>query len=93
MVAFKTDVKEIVKEEIPTARFWLMLKMKFGWNKRWDIYTSHLEKSLLNEMVGDDIMAKKVMVKSVIEKVEKSAWNTMPPEFLKSIKVDRLLRH
>lgn len=87
-----------IKEEIPTTRFWLMTKLKLGWNKRWDIYISGLEKNLAENMIcdlsGDEASrAKKAMVRTILEKLERSAWATMPPEFLKSMKVDRVLRH
>jgi len=93
MVAFKEDVKEIIKEEIPTARFWLMLKMKMNWDRKWEIYTSQLEKSLVASMVGDasEATLKKDMAKKVIEKIQRSAWATMPASFLASMKVERVI--
>lgn len=87
-----------LKEEVPTARFWLMLKLRLGWNKRYDKYTSDL-KDRLKEMMTIDLRgtdadkAKSAMARHIVEKLERSAWRTLPSEFLRDMKIPRILRH
>jgi hypothetical protein len=85
-----------VKEEVPTARFWLMTKMKLGWEKKWEIYTKDLRKRIMDSIVegpGESLSEtqKKQIATNIIEKVERSAWATMPAPFLASMKVERVL--
>lgn len=93
------------KEEIPTTRFWLMLKFlnPTFWDSRWDRYIADLTEKLTNSMelvyIGGDKpntvkanMEIKNAVHNIITKLEKSAWYTMPTEFLKRLKIPRNIR-
>lgn len=85
-----------IKEEVPTARFWLMTKLRLGWDKRWDLYISTLKKSLMASMVSElpsseAEKAKKEAADLMITKLERSAWATMPAAFLSSLKVERVI--
>lgn len=88
-----------IKEEIPTTRFWLMTKFRMGWDKRWTLYENDLREKLMNMMTvpglsgADAVKAKRNMANHMIEKVEKSAYRTMPSEFLKQLGIPRVLRH
>ena len=89
-----------IKEEIPTARFWLMTKLRFGWEKRYSQYVSDLETFLISVMTvsnnnGNDTESKqliKTMALQIVAKIEKSAWRTMPSEFLRQLDIPRVLR-
>jgi len=88
-----------IKEEIPTARFWLMTKLRLGWDTKWKIYINNLREELIGLMTVSDIgktdpvKAKIAMANHIIGKLENSAWRTMPSEFLKQLKIPRILRH
>lgn len=86
------------KEEVPTARFWLMLKLRLGWNTRYDKYISGLKERLISMMTVDlrgmdGERAKAQMARHITEKLERSAWRTIPSEFLRDLKIPRVLRH
>ena len=88
-----------LKEEIPTTRFWLMTKLRLGWDKKWDVYINGLRERLIEMMTVPGISgidagkAKNDMANHIIEKLENSAWRTMPSEFLKQLGIPRVLRH
>jgi len=92
------DSSFIIKEEIPTARFWLMTKLRLGMDRRWEVYLKELKERLISIMITPSITgkeadkAKKVMALHIMEKIENSAWRTMPSDFLKQIGVPRVLR-
>jgi hypothetical protein len=88
-----------LKEEIPTTRWWLMLKLKLGMDRRWEQYLKELRENLIAQMkvtgIGGDEAnkAKGNMATHIITKLEKSAWATMPAEFLKQLGIPRVIRH
>jgi len=88
-----------IKEEIPTTRWWLMTKLRLGWDLKWDIYIKNLRKELISlmttpgESLSDSVKSKKDMASNIIEKLEKSAWRSMPAEFLKQLGIPRTIRH
>jgi hypothetical protein len=92
------DEKFNVKEEVPTARFWLMTKLRFGWDRQWENYLSELKANLIGlmevkgEEPGDHGMAKKNAATKIMKKIETSAWRTIPSEFLRDMKIPRVLR-
>lgn len=92
------DNKFNQKEEVPTARFWLMTKLRFGWTRQWENYLSELRSHLIEnmEVKGEESqsveMAKRNAANTIIKKIETSAWRTMPSEFLRDLKIPRVLR-
>ncbi len=90
------------KEEIPTARFWLMLKLidPVYWGPRWERYIHEISNRLGEGMTNVHFegpkekasMEIKNAVHKMIVKLEKGAWFTMPSEFLKRLGVPRNIR-
>lgn len=99
----------IIKDEIPTARFWLMCKMAFKntkseniFNRSWEIYISDLKTDLVNNMelintsskkIKDPDREKREMADKTIVTIERSAYLTIPASFLTTLKIPRVLRH
>jgi len=99
----------IIKDEIPTTRFWLMCKMSFKntkneemFNRKWEMYISDLKKELVENMkfvnatgkdVKDTEKVKREMADKTIIKIERSAYLTIPASFLTTLKIPRVLRH
>jgi len=92
-----------LKEEIPTTRFWLMTKLRFGWNRRWDAYIESLTNRLIGMMTIPELSGlpkanensnkeKAMMAKKILSKLEVSAWRTVPSSFLKDLGIPRVLR-
>jgi len=88
------------KEEIPTTRWWLMLKLRLGMDKRYDQYIFHLKEQLVDMMTvpsdlkgTDAIRAKAQMARHITDKLERSAYRTLPSEFLRDLGIPRVLRH
>ena len=90
------------KEELFTTRFWLMTKMRMGWDKRWELYLRNLKEKLIKMMTMQAAPAgtkekedvKKAKVKAanhIVEKLERSAWRTLPAEFLRDMEIPRVL--
>jgi len=106
-ITWKTQFN--LKEEIPTTRFWLMCKMKFMntksgdlFNKRWLSYIADFKKELVENMnvidtsggkPKDAKMEKNNMAQKTIEKIERSAYLTIPSSFLTTLNIPRVLRH
>jgi len=85
-------LKEWQKEELPTTRFWLMLKIRDdAWTKRWLRYLTDTKAFLISQFIGDpdEINAQ---VSRIMEKLERSAWNTMPSSFLQNVGIPRVVR-
>ncbi len=90
------------KEEIPTARFWLMLKLidSERWSSRWTRYIDELTSRLREGMKNINFTGPKEKaemeirnaIHKTIEKLEKGAWFTMPSEFLKRLGIPRNIR-
>ena len=91
----KPDEDFINTTEVNTCRFWLMLKLnpKLKWEKRWEIYQAQLRTRIAENIVSDDDLAKRAMIREIASKIEAKAWATMSTEFQKRIQVDRVLRH
>lgn len=85
------NLREFQKAELPTARFWLMLKLidRHTWEQRWNKYLNDLYNFIMEYMVGEDAHQ---ATKITMEKIEKSAWRTMPAEFQKRLEVPRPIR-
>jgi hypothetical protein len=84
-------IKEYIKDQIPSVRFWLMLKLRSGWGKRYEKYMHDLSEFIKSNLEGEDAM-KNVKTKEVLAKIERGAWNTMPASFLQSLGIPRVQR-
>ena len=84
-------LKEFINFQVPTARFWLMLKIRNPeyFSSKYDKYILEVSNILKDKFDKND---SKKMVNSTIEKILKLAWITMPTEFLNSLKVPRVIR-
>lgn len=84
-------LKDWQKEELPTTRFWLMLKLRNPdfFERRWYQYIKDLKEFLAGQFTGDDTQA---AIRRTIEKLERSAWNTMPASFLSQLGIPRAIR-
>lgn len=92
-----------LKEEIPTTRFWLMTKLLLGWDRNWDFYIDSIKERLINLMTVPNLAGlpranedpnkeKLIAVKKILEKLETSAWRTVPSSFLRDLGIPRVLR-
>ncbi len=90
------------KDELPTIRFWLMTKLRLSWDKRWEWYIRDLKLRLIKMMTLPAVpagtkgqeAASKVKEKAanhLVEKLERSAWRTLPSEFLRQMEIPRVL--
>lgn len=85
-------LKDFIKEEVPTARFWLMLKLKHeNWQYRWSMYIEDLKKRIIAQMEGES-KSKEHEAKRIIGRIENSAWRTMPSSFLSMLHIPRVIR-
>lgn len=84
-------LKDWQKAELPTARFWLMVKLRDPnrFEKRWFQYLRELKEFLGTQFVGED---SQTAIRRTIEKIERSAWNTMPSAFLAQLNIPRNIR-
>lgn len=84
-------LKDFMKEELGTMRFWLMLKLRDErrFSSRWERYLENLNKRLEELFEGPDV---KQAIKNTIAKLERSTWNTMPSSFLSQMGVPRVVR-
>lgn len=87
------SLKEYIKDSIPTARFWLMLKLRGGWNQKYKLYIAETSKFVTENLVGENDTAKKHSAKEIVAKIERGAWNTMPSVFLSSLNIPRVQRY
>ena len=85
------DRDEVNTTEVNTFRFWLMLKMKQKWDKRYDIYLSGLTNRILEAMTSGSDQEKRHEAASIINKLYTKAWGTMPADFLKKMGVDPII--
>lgn len=86
------DLKEFIAQEVPTTRFWMMLKLKNdGWTKRWEVYQNDLIQRVKERLSGPEKEVAKE-VKKTLERIERSAWVTMPSSFLASLNIPRVIR-
>jgi len=85
------SLKEFMKAELTNTKFWLMLKLRDPekWTKRWNQYIKDLRAFIENQMVGAD---KEVTAKGTVERIERSAWRTLPTPFLKELGIPRVIR-
>lgn len=90
----KLTLESFIKDQIPTARFWLMGKLKWHWEKRWSLYLDSIRKILDGqfEVVHGDASEKAKAIDKILIKIERSAWATMPSGFLTSVGIPRALR-
>lgn len=89
----RIDLKGYIKDQIPSARFWLMLKLKNeeAWTKRWQKYIAEVKDVLRAQFEGEPT-AIEATIRQQISKLERSAWNTMPAAFLAQIGIPRNIR-
>jgi phosphomannomutase len=89
----KIGLKEWQKEEIPTARFWLMLKLRNEevWSEKWSRYIAGVKEFLKSRFRGETAEINN-QVERIINKLERSAWNTMPAAFLQQLNIPRAIR-
>jgi hypothetical protein len=90
----RLTLEGFIKDQIPTARFWLMGKLKWRWEKRWARYLDSV-RGILDEqfeLIDGSPEEKKKAIDKIIVKIERSAWATMPAGFLSSVGVPRALR-
>lgn len=87
------SLKDYIKEQIPTARFWLMLKLKdeVSWSRKWNDYIKNVHKFLRNQFEGPSKEIE-THIRQATEKLERSAWNTMPSSFLSMVGIPRAIR-
>jgi hypothetical protein len=85
------SLREFMKAELTNTKFWLMLKLKDPerWERKWNRYINDLYKFIVNQMEGND---KGIAAKGTLERIERSAWRTLPTPFLKDIGIPRPIR-
>lgn len=89
----RIDLKSYIKSQIPSARFWLMLKLKDEgvWTNRWLRYINEVKEVLRTQFEGECQVVEST-IRQQIDKLERSAWNTMPSAFLTQIGIPRNIR-
>lgn len=87
------NLKQYIKDQVPSARFWLMLKLKNEnrWTKRWNDYLVEVRDFLAGQFEGDHAEID-FHIRQATEKLERSAWNTMPSSFLSTVGIPRVIR-
>lgn len=87
------NLKQYIKDQIPSVRFWLMLKLKNPdrWTKRWNDYLAEVHDFLVEHFQGERDQVE-FQIRQAIEKLERSAWNTMPSSFLSTVGIPRVIR-
>lgn len=90
----RITLESYIKDQIPTARFWLMGKLKWHWEKRWQWYLDSIKIFLDGqfETIQSSPIEKAKSIDKVLTKIERSAWATMPSGFLSSLGIPRALR-
>lgn len=85
------SLKEFMKSELTNTKFWLMLKLRDPerWTNRWNQYVKDLQKFIEDQMVGSD---KEITSRGTVERIERSAWRTLPTPFLKDLGIPRPIR-
>ena len=84
------NLREYIRHEVPTARFWLMMRLRNPnlFNERWTRYLNDLRRFLKDRFVGED---KEVEIQKTINKIELIAWTTMPSPFLNQLNIPRVM--
>ena len=85
-------LKDYIRDQIPSVRFWLMLKLKSGWHKQYTKYLSEVSQFVNGNLTGGDDTARKIQTKDIVGKMERGAWNTMPAPFLQGLGIPRVQR-
>jgi len=86
-------LKDVMKEAVPTFRFWLMLKLRNPekFTKRWDIFIEDFKSWMRNNFTGDPKEIE-LQIGNSIKRLERSAWLTMPSAFLSQLGIPRVIR-
>ena len=85
-------LKDYIRDQIPSVRFWLMLKLKSGWHKKYDRYLKEVSDFVNANLTGGDDKMRKIKAKEIVGKMERGAWNTMPAPFLQGLGIPRVQR-
>lgn len=85
-------LKDYIRDQIPSVRFWLMLKLRIGWNKQYNRYIAEVSKIVKENLTGENDKIREITTKEIIGKMEQGAWNTMPAPFLQALDIPRIQR-
>jgi hypothetical protein len=86
-------LKDVMKEAVPTFRFWLMLKLRQPdkFSKKWEVFIETFKGWMRSNFTGDPKEIEYQIGQSV-KRLEQSAWATMPSSFLHSLDIPRVIR-